>query len=132
MPDRNTNMPSRFSLTSRARSFRFAFQGIGAMLQGEPNAVIHLVATVAVIIAGIVLQITRIDWLAVTFAIVAVWTAEAFNTAIESLADAVTTEPNPQIKRAEDIAAAAVLICAIGSLVVAAFVFIPAVMLMFA
>ena len=62
---------------------------------------------------------------AITGAIALVWVAEAVNTAIEALADVVTSERHPGIARAKDVAAGAVLLAAIASLVVAALVFVP-------
>jgi diacylglycerol kinase (ATP) len=113
----------RLQFSKRARSFRFAFRGIGMMLRSEINARIHALATVIVVAAGFGFGIDRAEWLAVILAITAVWSAEAFNTAIEALCDAVSQEERPQIGRAKDLAAGAVLLSAIGAAVIAAIVF---------
>ena len=55
----------------------------------------------------------------------AVWTAETLNTAIEFLADAVSSEHHPLIEKAKDVAAGAVLISAIGSAVIGTLIFFP-------
>jgi diacylglycerol kinase (ATP) len=110
-------------LHSRFRSFRFALRGIGEMLATETNARIHALATIVVILAGFFFEIDRGEWLAVTLAIAAVWSAEAFNTAFESICDVASKEFHPKIERAKDIAAGAVLAASIGAVVVAVLVF---------
>jgi len=120
-------MPKPFSPAARLASFRHAIAGLAAMFTSQHNAWLHAAATVLVVAAGFVCDITRVDWLAITLVIAAVWTAEAVNTSFESLCDVVSPQQHPQVKRAKDIAAAAVLICALASLVVAALIFVPAI-----
>jgi diacylglycerol kinase (ATP) len=55
----------------------------------------------------------------------AVWTAEALNTAFEFLADAASPEFHPLVKHAKDVAAGAVLISAIGSVVIGTLILGP-------
>ena len=82
-------------------------------------------ATVAVVTAGFLFHITSGEWLAVIVCIGAVFALEAVNTAIEAIADEVSPGYSPLIKKAKDVAAAAVLIMAIASVAVAAVIFIP-------
>jgi diacylglycerol kinase (ATP) len=84
-----------------------------------------LLATVAVLIAGFVLRISKIEWCIIILTCAAVWTAEALNTALELLADAVSKETHPVIGQAKDVAAGAVLITAFGALMVGVLVFGP-------
>jgi len=114
-----------FQLKKRIHSFGYAFRGVARMIQCQHNAWIHAVATVAVLGTGIAVRLSRADWCWVILAISIVWTAEAFNTAIEFLADAVTLETNPLIRDAKDVAAGAVLITAIAAAVVGVIVFSP-------
>ena len=69
-----------------------------------------MIAAMAVIIAGIVLGITRTEWIMVVMCIGTVIAAELFNTAIEKLVDLVSPERHPVAGRVKDIAAGAVLI----------------------
>ena len=108
---------------TRIQSFRYAFRGIGAMLQTESNARIHAIATIAVIAVGFMIGISRIEWLAITLSITAVWCAEGFNTAIEFVCDVVSPDYHPKVEQAKDIAAGTVLIAAIGAGVVGVLVF---------
>jgi diacylglycerol kinase (ATP) len=108
---------------TRAASFAFAFRGLRALLQAEPNARIHLLATVAAVGAGVALGIRPLEWCAVVTAIALVWMAEALNTAVETICDLVHPEPHPLVARAKDVAAAGVLCAAIGAALIGAFIF---------
>ena len=118
-------MKPRFSVLSRIRSFGYAFRGIATMLRTQHNAWIHAAAAVVVVGTGLTLSLSRFEWIALTLVIVAVWTAEALNTAFESLCDVASPEFHPKVERAKDVAAGAVLISAIGAVVVGLLVFGP-------
>lgn len=106
------------------RSVGFALEGIVTLIKSENNARIHLLATFFVIIVGVYFQINSNDWLWIGLAITLVWLAEAFNTALETLADFVSPEKQPMIKKVKDIAAAGVLLTAGFALFVALKVFL--------
>ena len=95
------------------------------MVATQHNAWIHAAATLCVVALGLALDLTRIEWALVAFAIVAVWTAEALNTAFELLCDVASPEFHPLVERAKDVAAGAVLIASIGAAVVGLLVFVP-------
>ncbi len=118
-------MKSKFNLMSRLRSFRFAFEGLWVMLKTQHNCWVHLVATAMVIGAGVFFRITLQEWSLLVVVIMMVWIAEGFNTALEFLSDAVSTDFHLLIKRAKDVAAASVLIAAVGAVVVGLLVFLP-------
>ncbi len=117
--------PEPFTIRHRIRSFRDAFRGLWIMLRSQHNAWIHALATVVAVVAGIVAGLTPLQWCAIVLAIGAVWTAEALNTALELLADAASPEPHPLVGKAKDVAAGAVLITALGAVIVALLVFGP-------
>lgn len=110
---------------ARLKSFAYALQGMRFLLRTQPNARLHLVAALLVCALGIYFDLSRAEWLWITMAIVLVWSAEAFNTALEQLADALHPEQHPEIGRAKDVAAAAVLIVAVGAAVIGMLVFMP-------
>jgi diacylglycerol kinase len=113
---KSTADPSgRFSLSDRGRSFVFAGRGMTVMIRSQHNAWIHLLATVVVVGLGLLLGLSRLEWCAILVAIMIVWVSEAFNTAIELLADVVSPKLHPLIGQAKDVAAAAVLIAASGA-----------------
>lgn len=118
-------MHQPFSFTARLHSFRYALAGLRTLLLTQHNAWIHAAATVVVAASGLVLGLSRAEWCWLVLAMTLVWVAEALNTALEFLADAVTQEFHPLILQAKDVAAAAVLIAAIGAVVVGLLVFGP-------
>lgn len=107
------------------RSFKCALSGLIFFIREERNAKIHLAATVLVVVAGIVLNITRIEWSLISIAIALVLITEAINTAIEETVNYISKERKPQLGKIKDIAAGAVLIAAFFAIIIAALVFIP-------
>jgi diacylglycerol kinase (ATP) len=95
------------------------------MLRSQHNAWIHAAATAAVCALGLVLRLSTPEWCWIVLAIMSVWTAEALNTAFEFLADAASPEFHPLVRHAKDVAAGAVLIAAIGAVVIALLVLVP-------
>ncbi|OGV43157.1 MAG: diacylglycerol kinase [Lentisphaerae bacterium GWF2_57_35] len=105
----------------RIRSFRYAFHGLLILLQTQHNAL----ATVVAAIAGWHWGISKTDWSWLILTIGSVWAAEAMNTALELLADAVHPAFHPLVGKAKDVAAGAVLITAMGSLIIGLTIFGP-------
>ena len=123
--------PDKFSIKSRAASFRFAFRGIAELFRNEPNAIIHLAASVIVIFAGIILRINRFEWCLIAIVAGVVFIAEIFNTSIENLGDAIDPKWNKNIKKAKDLAAAGVLVAALISVITGLMIFIPRILSIF-
>jgi diacylglycerol kinase len=115
----------RFDILARARSFVYAFRGIGQLFVREHNARIHAAVGAAVIGLGLFLGVSRIEWSVLTLTIACVLCAEAMNSAVEALADALHPDPHPMIARAKDVAAAGVLLTAMGAAVVGLLVLGP-------
>lgn len=114
-----------FSVRERSKSFRYAFEGIVCFFKREHNAILHLLATVTVIILIILFPVSRLEIIALTIVTGLVWAAEFFNTAIEKMADLVSKEDHPEIKFIKDVAAAAVLVMAVVALLTGCLIFIP-------
>ncbi len=114
-----------FSLAARARSFGHAVRGLGFVLKTQHNAWIHLVATIAVIAAGLWLDVSLQDWRWIALAVGFVWVAEIINTAFERLCDLVQPEFHVSVKAAKDVAAGAVLVAACTAVVIGCLVFLP-------
>ncbi|MEP6574675.1 MAG: diacylglycerol kinase family protein [Gemmatimonadota bacterium] len=124
MPDPTPPSPL-FSARARWRSIGFALRGIRTLLVTQHNARIHLVATLVACFLGVALGISRLEWCVVVVATVAVWAAEALNTALEMLCDVASPDFHPLVEKAKDIAAGAVLISALGSVTLAILIFGP-------
>ena len=116
------------TFTGRLRSIRCAVNGVALMLRSQHNAWIHAAATLAVCLAGVLLRLSTSEWCWIVLAIVAVWTAEALNTAFELLTDVASPGSHPLAGRAKDVAAGAVLISALGSMTIGAIIFGPRVL----
>ncbi|MCP9764623.1 diacylglycerol kinase family protein [Lacihabitans soyangensis] len=112
-------------ISKMLRSFKFAFVGMAHLVRFENNAQFHFLATLLVIFAGYWLNIDRNEWIIIIFAMALVWSAEAFNSAIEKLCDKVETEQDPLIGKVKDMAAAGVLFLAIAAAVVGCIIFLP-------
>ena len=123
----NNSSKEKFSLLARLKSFKHAFSGLVCLFRFEHNARIHLLIFITVIIAGFFFRISANDWIAVLFVSGLVFISECINTSIEYLSDVVTNEHNENIKIAKDVAAAAVFISAIISVIIGLIVFIPAI-----
>jgi len=118
-------MNKPFKFADRLNSFRFAFAGIWTLLRTQPNMWIHLAAAAVVVGGGVYAGLSRMEWCVIVLTIMAVWVAEACNTAIEFLADRVSPDFHPLIKKAKDVAAGAVLITALGAIIIGAIIFLP-------
>ena len=115
----------QYDFKKQLRSFSYAWQGILSCVGKEQKLSFHLIATVIVIIAGFVLGITRTEWTVIILCIGIVIAAELFNTAIEKLVDLVSPERHPIAGQVKDIAAGAVLVCAVAAAIIGLIIFIP-------
>ena len=116
----------RFSLSpenhseiyNRLKSFNFAFDGWWFVLRTQHNAWIHAVITLAVVALGLWLRLPLRDWAVLILTFMAVWMAEFMNTALEAVVDMSMPDVHPLAKVAKDVAAAAVLVGALGAVLI--------------
>lgn len=106
-------------LSARLRSIGCALKGIAVLIRTQPNAQLHAIATLGIVIVGFFLHFRPWEWVTILLCIGLVWAAEALNTALEFLADEIDTAHRPGIGRAKDVAAAGVLIAALVSILIA-------------
>jgi len=104
----------------------FALQGIKQFFSRDRNGKIQMVIGITAIILGFTVSLTPFQWLLVLFCIGLVISLEMINSAIERFCDLVTTEFHPGIKIIKDVAAGAVLVASITSLIIGLIIFIPA------
>ena len=109
----------------RRLSFKYAINGIVYTLSTQQNILIHLIATLAVVIASFIFRLSNIEWAVIVLTVSSVWIAELFNTAFEKTVDLITNDHHPLAKIAKDVAAGAVLISAICSIIVGLLIFLP-------
>ena len=120
MPESN-----RLTFDGRIRSIKFAVRGVRIMVASQHNAWIHSAATVVVVAAGLTVKLSVSSWAWIVLAIGSVWTAEALNTAFEFLTDVASPDFHPLAEKAKDVAAGAVLLAAIGAVIIGGLVFWP-------
>lgn len=111
-------LQTRTELYNRVRSFRYAFEGWWYVLRTQHNAWIHAIASIAVFVLGLWLRLPTRDWAVLILAVMAVWMAEFMNTALEAVVDMTMPNVHPLAKVAKDVAAAAVLVGAVGSVLI--------------
>jgi diacylglycerol kinase len=109
----------------RAKSFKFAFDGWWFVLRTQHNAWIHAVFSLAVFGIAFWLGLPVQEWAILVLTIMAVWMAEFMNTAIEAVVDMTMPEIHPLAKVAKDVAAAAVLVGAVGSVIIGLLILGP-------
>jgi len=112
-------------IQQRLSSFGYAFQGIAILFRTQVHPWIHLCATVVVVGLAIYFDLPAYEWALLILCIIIVLAAEAFNTAIEYLTDLVSPDYNPLAGKVKDLAAAAVLLCAIGAAVIGLLILGP-------
>lgn len=106
-------------------SFRYAGRGVWRSLREQRNLRIH--ASLALFVTGLawLLNLTRLDWILVIFAMALVLSLELVNTGIESLVDLASPGYHPLAGAAKDAAAGAVLVAALGTAVLGGIIFTP-------
>ena len=113
------------------KSFVYAFNGIFTTIKKERNIKIHIIIMILVIIFGIILKISKIEWIICITLFGLVISMELINTAVENTVDLITKEKNEQAKNAKDVAAGAVLVSAISSAIIGVIIFLPKVLSIF-
>ncbi len=104
-------------------SFNYAFEGIIHVLRTQRNMRIHFTAAIVVIVVAVIVNVTKLELIALLISIAFVLIAEMINSAVESAIDIATTSFDPMAKLAKDIVAGAVLIATINAVVVGYLVF---------
>ncbi len=108
-------MSDQSGKTGWVRKFRNAFRGIALGMRGESSFHVHLPMAVAVIGVALLLQIETARFCILLLCIAVVISAELFNSSLERLARAITTDHDNHVGAALDIASGAVLLASIGS-----------------
>lgn len=121
----NDDHPASNKTLSLLGSFRNAFQGIRILCRRERNFRLHLLFALAACLLAAGLQFALQKWMILLLTIGLVMTAEALNSAIESLVDLIEPERHPLAGKAKDIAAGAVLIAALVSVMIGLLLFVP-------
>ena len=104
-------------------SFNYAFEGIIHTLRTQRNMRIHLAVAFIVLVTALIVNVTKLELIALLISITFVLIAEMINTAVEAAIDIATTSFDPMAKLAKDIAAGSVLIASVNAIAVGYLVF---------
>lgn len=115
----------RFSFIARLRSTNHAVRGLRVFFVTQHNAWVHLFVALLVVVLGVLLRISHIEWLSLIVAISLVLIAEMINTAFEIDIDLTSPEYHPYAKDTKDVAAGFVLLSVVFALIIGGIIFIP-------
>ena len=119
-------MPKKYSfLVNRLKSIGFALKGALLLLKTESSIQIQFVIAILMTIAGFYFEISSIEWILQIFAIGLVMSIEGLNTAIEDIADFIHPEHHAKIGFIKDVAAGAVFIAAVATIIIGLLIYIP-------
>lgn len=107
------------------QSAKHAFHGVKMVYKEEPNFRIHIRVALLVVLFGFLLSVTLIEWMLLAVVMGLVLVAEIINSLIERLLDLIKPTTNTYIKEMKDVMAAAVVVCAVVSVIVGLIIFLP-------
>ncbi|WP_409289343.1 diacylglycerol kinase family protein [Peribacillus sp. SCS-37] len=107
------------------KSVFYALRGILTGFRQERNVRIHAAVTVLVLIFGWFFSLNATEWLFILAAIGGTIALELVNSAIERTVDLAVKEYHPLAEQAKDMAAGAVLVYTIFSILVGIIIFVP-------
>lgn len=110
------------------KSFGYSIEGLKYAYKYEQSMLIHVIATICVLLANIFFQVNGIEWLITLLAIGMVLSAELINSAIEAVVDLVTLEEHPLAKIAKDCSSAATFVLACMAALIGIVVYVPYIM----
>ena len=105
--------------------FREAFRGVKLGVRGHASFYVHFFFAALVLAAAVVFECDRVEWCLLVGCVGLVFTAELFNSAIETLFRGLDAEAKARIQGCLDIAAGAVLVASGTAAAVGAIVFVP-------
>lgn len=110
------------------KSFKYAGEGVQHILRTQRNIRVHLALGLAALGAAVWLKVNVAEMAVLSLTVAFVIAAEMFNTAVEEIVNIIKPEAHPLAALIKNVAAAAVLAAAIGSIAVGALIFIPRIM----
>jgi diacylglycerol kinase len=107
------------------KSFSYAFRGLFKTIKEEQNLKVHLIVAFFVLILGIYLGVSRIEFIFLIIVIGLVILMEIANSAIERITDILKPRLNVYVMEIKDITAAAVLVSSLIAIIVGIIIFYP-------
>lgn len=107
------------------KSFRYAIHGIRVVFSSEQSFRLQCLAASAALVLGIVLDVSRLEFVLLVLLSGGVLTLELVNSVFERIADGLKPRLHPMVADIKDIMAAAVLIASAASAIIGAIIFVP-------
>ncbi|MBQ6840614.1 MAG: diacylglycerol kinase [Bacilli bacterium] len=108
--------------------FKYSFQGMAYCFTHETSFIFETIAMIFVVIFGILLDISFVEWIFSILSLLLVMEVEFLNTAIEATVDMVTQKFHPLAKIAKDCGSAATCMASFMALIVNLVIFVPKVL----
>ena len=105
--------------------FKVAFNGIKVVFKEESSFRYQFILLVLTVVFGLMIGLTRLEWITIVFAAILVFTFEMVNTAIENIIDIVSPDYSKMAGKIKDISAGAVLLSSIGAAIIGLLIFMP-------
>jgi diacylglycerol kinase len=105
------------------KSFIYAMRGIRASLHEQRNIKVQFLIAAITVVAGFYFHISQWEWCVILLCITLVICLEIVNTALENLVDMISEERSPLAGKIKDLAAGAVLVASVMSLVIGLIIF---------
>lgn len=121
----------RYVIKKHLQSQKYAWSGLFEIIRNQMNFQIELFMAGMAVLGGILFGINPTEWMILCFTIMLVLISEAFNSSVEAMCDALSKEYNENIRYAKDVAAGAVLLSAILSIIVGTIIFTPYIYIFF-
>lgn len=113
---------------SLPQSISLAFFGILRTIRRERNIKIHLSTAFLVVLLGVMVRLSRVEWLIIVLIIFVILAAETLNSAVEEICNLLKEKLNlgyEETKLIRDISAGAVLLLAMASVIIGLIIFLP-------
>lgn len=123
-----TNTSGKPAGQSLTAGFKYAFRGILHVIRYERHMWIHMGVAFVVVAAGAIFHLARSEWILIALCMGLVFSAEIMNTAIERIVDLLSPEKQKLAGQVKDLAAGAVLVCALTAAVIGLIIFVPHIM----
>ena len=125
LQDNNTNK-RKWKNRDVISSLELALTGNFTAIKEERNMRNHAVSGVAVVLAGVLFQVSAIEWLFLFLSIFLVISFEIMNSAIENVVDLASDYHfSMRAKNAKDMAAGAVLVVSGFAVITGVIIFVP-------
>lgn len=123
--EKNLFLTNTFKMNRLIKSFVFALQGIFHLIKNERNFKIQFTFFILSLFPAFYFQLSKYEWVAFLVCSMFVLSLESINTSIEQICDTIEPNKNPKIKIIKDVAAGAVLLASLFSIIIGLLIFLP-------